>query len=749
MNRIFASFLVFLALAFPIDAALSPTFEIAPPRLGPAPGTRSNVKLFAGGNQFLATWTDNRDYANPRLWATRISTDGAVLDGAGFSLGRQTAPVTSPIAVVRCLTAASDGTDFVVIVASGAEVHSAVVTEDGGHVENAVTLPSAYSASLVWLGTRYALLYVPLVSAEPPIQTSPLIRCLLLDRSGMPSGAPFDVITTRSYISSVAAVLTTQSGLQIAWSDGYDGRIHTQQVPTGDLDRGTFRTIPAAYDQPLVTASPYDVAIASSGHGFLCLWLDMMNVFARELDVRGVPTGNTINLGQANHACVAFDGSSFVVATTTAANAVGMIRIHDGVADPATTLATNADPQEAAIASNGITSLFCWKSAAYPGEVMALPLASVGPGVASTIVSLGGGTPSGRGVQAVWCGDHYLVAWIEQSDLPRLFYRRFDRNGVALDSAATPLALTSSFALAAGDANSGLLAWSGTGIDAASMGADGSATAPSHVAGGYVTDPFALAWNGREYVVVWQGSATPETSSIHTYTARFSRNGAVAGDRTEVSGVQLARIEKLIPIDDGRYLLAQRRQQMCFPVCVTPTSLDVTVLNPDMTPAGAPIVLSSIDNAYTTGPFWASAPAVAKREGITLFAWASAGQPSAIVAARIAGDGTLLDPPNGFVVGEANHVTGAMATPAGWTVVAGTDAWDIAADTRAITPSAAWTFVPPDASAAAYRDAEPIALLVPDGPRPLIIYRHAADAQHDVPYYVGAFPPIRMRAVRR
>ncbi len=134
--------------------------------------------------------------------------------------------------------------------------------------------------------------------------------------------------------------------------------------------------------------------------------------------------------------------------------------------------------------------------------------------------------------------------------------------------------------------------------------------------------------------------------------------------------------------------------------------------------------------------------------------WASATQMSSdyeilIRGARILGSGTVLDQPDGFVIGAGAHVTGVMATGGGYTVLGGAATWIVSANALTITPAPAIADVPRDLSMDVNAPANPLAFLVAGGPRPLIVYQKPADGQHDVPYFVGTLPPVnRVRALR-
>jgi hypothetical protein len=724
-----------------LDAQAAPSFEIAPPRIGPAPRQPQGLTLAASTTQFLAVWADEHGGGELKERATRVSPDGAPLDGVGIPLSTG---VSQHWNDSLTLAAGSDGSDFVVISRSESLVTSAVITADGNHQVNEAALPRMYRATLVWLGSEYALVYVS--------EQFSIIRYLLLDRTGIATGPPRDLIATAAGASSIAAAIGRGSTFAIAWTDTSDGRVHVVRPSVEDLRRGSAAVIVAAYGLPRAGPSASDVGVASDGMGYLCVWTEEATattdrtVHARPLTSEGVPSAEASGLGAITvyaKSSVAFDGSSYIVAFSDPERNVVTTRLQAGSAEPAFTQPmTVAQFSSASVVSNPKGSLLIWTAPSQEVMAAAFPIPAVGPSDPGRVISLGAAAQNG--IAGEWRGDHYLMVWGEISAQASVWYGRFDLNGNPLDGTGVSLGSGSAYAIAT-DGRKTLVVWTDGVVKAAVIDGSGRATPPVMLSRNPTFGQPVVAWNGNQYVVLWTESVTDSPHRRQTVVARVGPEGNPLGDPDLVSASPLDPLERLIPIKDGYYVVIQTRTGFCFPLCDPPRALYATFLSPDLRSLGPAEPL--FRTSESTDQSWTGYPSYTTREADVLVVWPQLAEEGGwrIRGARILGSGLLIDRPDGFAIGKGEIVAGAVATPAGFTVFGEAGSWNLSPDAHTISPADMPALVPPGVGEAPV----PLQLVVYGGARPLLIYDHPPDAQHAEHYFVGAFPPApRVRIAR-
>jgi len=73
------------------------------------------------GTNYLVVWQGSRD-APYRIYGSRVSRDGTVLDGSGITISSELGTQTSP-------AVAFDGNDYLVVWEADGDIHGALVTQ--------------------------------------------------------------------------------------------------------------------------------------------------------------------------------------------------------------------------------------------------------------------------------------------------------------------------------------------------------------------------------------------------------------------------------------------------------------------------------------------------------------------------------------------------------------------------------------------------------------------------------------------
>src|SRR5712664_3655480 len=70
----------------PAAPVAGPEFGLGPPAYVAAPYAQVAPAIAFNGTNYLVVWSDDRDSQNWRVYATRVSTNGEVLDTAGLEI---------------------------------------------------------------------------------------------------------------------------------------------------------------------------------------------------------------------------------------------------------------------------------------------------------------------------------------------------------------------------------------------------------------------------------------------------------------------------------------------------------------------------------------------------------------------------------------------------------------------------------------------------------------------------------------
>lgn len=92
-----ASFLASAQFPIAIDPLISAEFDLSEPVTTAAPSAQFAPAIASDGTNYLVVWHDNRNGPNLDLYATRVATNGAVLDPSGFAITTATNDQWQPV----------------------------------------------------------------------------------------------------------------------------------------------------------------------------------------------------------------------------------------------------------------------------------------------------------------------------------------------------------------------------------------------------------------------------------------------------------------------------------------------------------------------------------------------------------------------------------------------------------------------------------------------------------------------------
>jgi hypothetical protein len=441
--------------------------------------------IVRSGSHFTAVWN---------TLDTSSSVDAVRFTVAGPIEPARRLPVDGFTGVPKLAT---DGSDFVLVARSnesGGPFAVRSVSGDLATVGAATALPEAveYSAAIVWAGSHYIL-----VGESGPL------HALRVDRQGRLLDAnPVTIEQAQLRVSGTPALATNGQTVLVGWAgafeffkpSGYD--VYATRIDPNTLAR-TART--------LVSTSVLresDPVLATGTANVLAVWSDDAGILARRMRKDGSPLDATpLRLAETSTErpvprAVAFNGTDYVAAWIEGTDLVTRRIRHDGElrADGGGRIAAGTATINAiAAASDGTTTLLVWGGsglhAARVGTggaiVDANPLTIVDKQIGSLDVAA-----NDRG--------QFLVAWGELELLPPTFetYLPMRVRAARITTTLTNL--------------------DGTGFDVADTTA-------------FEAEP-AVAWNGREWFVVWTEGRTSVRGR------RVAVNGTLDGGDVFVAG---------------------------------------------------------------------------------------------------------------------------------------------------------------------------------------------------------------------
>jgi hypothetical protein len=604
----------------------------------------------------------------------------------------------------------------------------------GGAVEPLPELNPAISVeevSINWAGDSYAVFFT---DPATPLFFPAAVNIILLRTDGS-TRAPATVVLRSEGVASFASASANGGELLfVTWSDVADGAVHTLSFGTFHLRDSTLVAAPPIPPVFQPGQPPLDVSMATNGTDAFAVWFEQDNG-----DYRVQRFGNGFAFGPSAIVAAApqeladtaltWDGLQYVVFFKAEDESLQAVRYAaDGTRLDLTPLGLTPpvvdDVSAAAPLSLPDGSFVAWVGDDGDDtgqQVFGDFLTRTGvfgppPGEQTLSVSFADRSDA----TVVWVGDHYLAAWHDATNFTRAAIGRFTIEGQPLDG--TGIIVSSGDVAAppvlATNGRTAVVAWIDTnGVAAAFV--DGGTVRPlfEDFAGGIPS----VNWNGQQYVVVWRSPQGQLMGIRVSGTGTFIDNQPVT--IAPVTG------QPIIGWTGNSYVVAFRDPEGCFLPC-NPSILWAQLVSPALNPIGSRIQLSET---------LAGLPVIASGPAGALVVWPrTAGTTTTLRGARVV-NGAVLDPLNGFQIGEATYAT-AYAGPNGWGVVSGPFHWSVSANGTVAPRVTLFPFVPLGARS----------LVVLGGPEPLVVYRREPVGSEQMMQSVARFfiSPTRGRAVR-
>ena len=467
-----------------LDPVIGPERGVDTPVTGPASADQSAPTVAYSGGSYLAVWTDDRSGLNTQVFATRISSAGAVLDPKGIAVTALGQYGYGP-------GVTWDGTNFLVAWVSGddALIYGRRVATTGALVDTApFAIQSAASGadgstgvSIASAGATALVVWEDFRSgAGSDIFGARVTGSTSLDPNGIP-------ISTATNDQDAPAVAYNGTSWQVVWEDFRSG---SQYDVYGSRVSTAGAVLDSASTGIAISAGASDEnrpKVASNGSASLVVWEDQRNsatagtqVFAARVSAAGAvldPAGlqlSTATNGQYNPG-VAYDGTSYTVAWLDGAGGFTGNRVSAAGAllNGASGAALTGSPGAGIFAGDlgvfaaGSATYIAWDQTsggasnydAY-GSRLSTTLALLdAPGL---LLSSGANGEKEVGIAAGGEGQ-WLVVWHDdRNNVDGIYAARLDAQGNSLDSSGILLS-----------------------------------------AGAFFPDSPSVGWNGANYLVVW------------------------------------------------------------------------------------------------------------------------------------------------------------------------------------------------------------------------------------------------------
>ncbi|MBN4049545.1 hypothetical protein JYT86_00645 [bacterium AH-315-N03] len=378
---------------------------------------------------------------------------------------------------------------------------------------------------------------------------------------------------------------------------------------------------------------------------------------------------------------VAFLSGRFVLALSVWSTDldIGVVRMLPGGtlldAAPVIISGGTGDQDLSSIATDGTGFLVAFQNyQPVPGvvETRALRLDSAGALVGGSEIRVGRSTGYERYPSVAWNGTAYWVAWISAGRTTAVGVgegARVNAAGALLDS--TPIALAGSpsdrNAISVGGGPNALVVWtsdgSGEPLEARRWSPGGAAVDPTSFivasAANQQVDP-SIAFNGTNYLVVWTDYRDVTTTGADVYGARVDPSGALLDPAAiRISNAPGTQVPTSVASDGSGFLVTWTTVGPAPTFEVNISSARVAADGTVLDPAGISI---------TSGAPRALGSAVSFGGGVYLVSWVDdrAGTQYAY-ATRVSPGGVVMDP-GGFPV----HTSDAVWSPLGAAAVGGT-----------------------------------------------------------------------------
>jgi hypothetical protein len=507
-----------------------------------APQNQRNPVVASDGTDYFVAWVDDRNFSQTSadIYGTKITSDGRVVAPNGVAVCNLSGSQEEP--GIAC-----NGSNYLVVWTQG-RVMGTFVGRDGVVISTNVPIatgaPTKFAPAVASDGQDYLVVWHQASATQEDIYGARVSSAgEVLDPAGFS-------ISTAASIQSYPSVAGNSGGYLVAWLDRRSGAHYdifaARVAPTGEvLDPDGIGIYPGPGDQfqPAVTAAAGEFHIVYTQQSSASLYLARVNSegYLLDFDPLLLATGRTWH---ERPALASNNEQTFVVFASTPpgvpsqTDIVGLRLYLDGAPyDPrGFPISLELNAQNApAVAANGQNFLIVWQDGRgeSPRNIYGARAAADGTilDVQGLAISTAPGEQEFPSVASN--GRDFLVVWRDTRDfLSRgydLYGARVTAEGVVRETNGIPLATTVSYEMesaVAGNENGYLVTWRmfDYNIRAQHVSNEGALAGPTNLdlAG---ANP-AVASNGRDYMVVWQGQRLGD-SIWKLYGARLSSTGAL------------------------------------------------------------------------------------------------------------------------------------------------------------------------------------------------------------------------------
>jgi hypothetical protein len=529
-----------------VDPVVSPEHPVSSASsYGNAAGAQVLPAVAFDGTNFLVVWADSRSGDGFDIYGARVSRAGAVLDVAGIPIS--TAPKEQVLPSV-----AFDGTNFLVVWADtrsgvssdiyGARVSRAGAVLDAAGIPISTAAGDQQSPAVAFDGSNFLVVWQDTRSGSysSDVYGARVSRAgAVLDAAGIP-------ISTAGDEQAGPGVAFDGTNFLVVWSDASNSDISGTRVSRAGavLDAAG---IPISNSPPGLDGPP---AVAFDGTNFLVAYQTRAQFGETVNAIRVSPAGAVLGgfigvsccAAEFGRAAVAFDGTNFLVVWADLRS--GTTDIFGARVSPAGTvlntggsLISTAAPDQSkpAVAFDGTNFLVVWQEVRGGGnsDIFAArvsPAGAVLGGIAIATATTQESSPA-----VAFDGTGFLVVWQDSG----IFGAKVSPAGAVSSRIAIStggVALFMSRPAVAFDGTNYLVAWAavgfgGSGIQGARLSRAGTVLTTGIAIAGTASSldspppAPAVAFDGTNYLVVWQDPGSGTTTDI--YGARVSRAGAV------------------------------------------------------------------------------------------------------------------------------------------------------------------------------------------------------------------------------
>ena len=572
-----------------LTLSASADFYIGDPAFGPdVPRALPGRVLVASDGEMF--------YVFARYGMNRVRSDGTIVDLEPFYVPEMINPVS---------VAYGDGLLVVLhqqVNSLNANANWATAMTTDGQIAWSGAFVSNSSASIAYDGREFVVV----------ARDENLIRAHFLDRAGFIVRSMIIAASSQSVRPSSPRVVRTDAGLIAVWRETGDLRAVSFDASGPRSEAMTIGT--GTMSGAFGTEFDGSYAVESAGAHAVVLWVNedasRYWVSGRALDASGLPAGSQFERDLTRQAFtpdLVWNGINYQAAWVALSA--------DFQQAPLELAQVNLQGQLSTVSEIAPTKAVLSPALAVAGDRMVLAWIDYTRGGVRGTVSQPGGPLEPLAEQvlrtvphdayapaAVWSGSHYVSAWLGRTSV---VFRRFDRNGVALDGEARPVAARYDAGVVriASNGSETAFVWTDRGtVLLARIAADGTLLDPEPlvVGTGAEADTADVAASGQRFLIVWVG----EGVKARRISARggFVDPGPIAVADGDVSTTRVV-------FDGAKFIVAlvTGRRLQAATVSIAGVAGDLVVLSEDATREHLALASNGSTHLFVSGPVYALA----------------------------------------------------------------------------------------------------------------------------------------------